>query len=133
MRATTSSGVRSSRTRHNGALPRPRPEVDQGADDGGEGEMDNTLLRSQPAQLAVVRPGLPALAERPHDLVDIRPDEVLGVMADGGADEVVALSKREREACPAQLAVGLEDTGGEAVDRVDCERRRSRPLAAGGT
>src|SRR4028119_609270 len=86
-------------------------EVPDGIDDGTRGEVDGTLVRSDPAQLAVSRELAPEPAGVFLDPLQVEPDHEVSHRLNGGTADVIAAADREGEAVARQIwIVGLEDT-----------------------
>ena len=84
-----------------------RPEVPAGVGDGGERELDDALVRAEPAELLFIGHFLLERAEVGHDFLDATALQAACIKLGGLADEVVALAEREGEtAAGAALVVG---------------------------
>ena len=67
-----------------------RPEIPDGVDDRGRGEMDHALLGPQPAQLRVRRRGYARTAHVADDLSERAPDHERLERTDGGDADLVS-------------------------------------------
>lgn len=71
------------------------PQVPDGVHDGAQGEVDDALLRADPAQLRVVDEVAPCLAPVGDERVERAALDAIGEVRDGGADDFVAAADCE--------------------------------------
>ncbi len=88
--------------------------------------MDNTLLRSEPAELAVGDKASPKGRHVGGDVLEVAPDHVMGEQVDSGDAQLGPPPDCEREAVPRQAVgmVGLEDDIGRGIVGVCVHRIR---------
>ena len=96
-----------------------RVQVPDGVDDRGRREVDDALLRPEPAQLAVGDEPPPEPSEVADELLDGRADDVRHERLDRGDADLGAAADREREPVARQPVriVGLECDVGRRVVR----------------
>ena len=107
-----------------------RPHVPHRVDDRGGGEVDDALLRAEPAQLRVARDAAEDLAGVGADLVEVEALHARGERLDGGHAQLVAAAFGEREAVALEPVVGGErdvrrrvvGVGGHRVGAVEALR-----------
>jgi hypothetical protein len=71
------------------------PEIPHSVDDGTESEVDDTLLGTDPSELAVVDKMSPCLAPVCDERGECPALETLGDVVDGSADDVVSTANSE--------------------------------------
>ena len=92
-----------------------RPEIPDGVDDRAHGEMDDALLRSEPAELVVRHERAPEAAHVSRDPVERATGDERLECAHGGDTDLGSSPVREGQAMSARAGFGVEDDVGRRV------------------
>lgn len=88
------------------------PEIPEGIDDGGEGEVDGAFVGADPAELGIGGEMAPEKSRGLDEVGEGATDDEMLVGADGGADDFVAATDGEGGAVAFEAGVGVEDDVG---------------------
>ncbi len=117
-----------------GLLFQLRVEIPDGVDDRRSREVDDALLRAEPAQLRVGDQAPPQSSEVCHELLDVRSDDVGEEGVDRGDAHLGAAADCERQAVAFETlrVIRFEGDVGRGVVRIGVHRVRARATPGGG-
>jgi hypothetical protein len=97
-------------------------EIPDSVDQGGGGEMDHSFFRTEPTKLGVAGELMAEGGEVVGYGTECAVDGIAGQVADGVADELVAVAAGEGEAEAAEVMVGFENAVGRGVVGIFIDR-----------